>query len=266
MSGGRRSAVKPQRLPAIRSRQRAAVPDQEAKTGLLAQSPAYRSYATFDAWLELGGRLAGYYRELVDVIEGLEAEDASAPASDAKSWSWSEGPAARLKRRTALVRATQMLLVRFPADEIENAVAAFAEGHSHYERDALYEAPDRRILSSKFVASRIALLLGAYPAGTPSDPDVYTRRLVEEVIAVEPTATQVEAATRVWIRTSKFLPAPSELLGAVRAARTPEYDDAFALDEAGVPLICWARDALAKRIVGARPPANVLPPREARHE
>jgi hypothetical protein len=49
------------------------------------------------------------------------------------------------------------------------------------------------------------------------------------------------------------------MLAALRGARTPEYADAFALDETGVPLICWARDALAKRVVGAKPP-RMLPP------
>jgi hypothetical protein len=259
MSGGRGRAVKPQRLPAVR---KAAVRDQGAKPGPIAQPPAYRSYATFDAWLELGVQLAGYYRELIDVIERLEAEAASEPASDAKSWSWRDRPEERLRRRAALVRAAQVLLVRFPADELAATVAAFAEGHSHYERDAVYEPPDRQIVARKFVASRIALLLGAYPAGSPSDPDVYTRRLVEELIAVEPTATQVEAATRVWIRTSKFLPAPSELLGAVRTARTPEYDSAFEVDD-GEVMIIWARRTLARMVAGA--PLLSPPPRALGH-
>ncbi len=252
--------MKPQRLPAVRSR-RKAVYTEASQPGVPAQPPQHRSYGSFDAWVELGGRLAGYYRELIAVIGGIETEDATEPDINAKSWPWSERPETRLRRRTALVRAAQTLLARWPANEIENAVAAFAEGCSHYERDALYEPPDRRIVSRKFVAARVAMLLGAYPAGSPSDPDIYTRRMIEEIVAVDPTATQVECATRVWIRTSKFLPAPGELLDAVRGARTPEYDDAFEVDETGVAMIVWARRELARMVAGAKalpPPPRAL--------
>jgi hypothetical protein len=205
-----------------------------------------------------------YYVSLTETVERFDAEDSTAPVIDAKSTLWRDTPEERLKRRDALVAAAEALLVRWPSGELADAVAMFAEGHGHYERDALYEPPDHQIVSRRFVASRIAMLLGAYPAGTPSDPDIYTRRLVEELIAVEPTATQVEAATRAWIRTSKFLPAPCELLGALHAARTPEYADAFELDEMGEPMICWARRALDKAVAHAQGQPRMLPPGGAR--
>jgi hypothetical protein len=261
MSRARKTAVKPQ-LPAIRSRRKAAVRDQGAKSGVPAQQPADRSYGSFDAWIRLGNRVADYYHSLIEAIGALEAEDAKPPPDiNAKSWLWADMPEARRKRRGALVTAAEALLVQWPANEVADAVATFAEGHAHYERDGLYEPPDCQVVSRKFVASRIAMLLGGYPAGTPSDPDIYTRRLVEELIAVEPTATQVEAATRVWIRTSKFLPAPCELLGALHAARTPEYADAFELDEMGEPLVAWARRALEKAVAAAKgQPPRLLQP------
>lgn len=253
MSRARKTAVKPQ-MPAVRSRRKAAVRDQGAKSGVPAHPPADRSYGSFDAWVRLGNRVADYYVSLTETIERFDAEDSTAPVIDAKSTRWRDMPEERLKRRDALVAAAEALLVRWPSGELADAVAVFAAGHKHYERDELYEPPDRQIVSRRFVASRIAMLLGAYPAGSPSDPDIYTRRLVEELIAVEPTATQIEAATRTWIRTSKFLPAPCELLGALHAARTPEYADAFELDEMGEPLVCWARRALENAVASAKQP------------
>jgi len=189
MSGGR--AVKPQ-LPAVRSRRKSVRPGA-TKPGVPAQSPPGRSYGSFDVWVELGNRLTDYYVSLTETIERIDAEDAATPAIGAKSTLWRDMPEERLKRRVALDAAAEVLLARTPRDELADAVAAFDAGHRYYERDELYEAPDRQIVSRKFVASRVAMLLGAFPAGSPSDPDIYTRRLVEELIAGAPSASQTKS-------------------------------------------------------------------------
>ncbi len=63
------------------------------------------------------------------------------------------------------------------------------------------------------VAKRIALLLGSFPnTGSVPDPKVYTRMLIEEVIAAEPCLEAVESACREIRRTSTFVPAIAEFV------------------------------------------------------
>ena len=63
------------------------------------------------------------------------------------------------------------------------------------------------------IGKRIAALLGAYPSGTPSTPEVYTKMLVEHVaINDELNWIILDCACREIERTQKFLPAISEIL------------------------------------------------------
>lgn len=63
------------------------------------------------------------------------------------------------------------------------------------------------------IGKRIAALLGSYPSGTPSTPEVYTKMLVEHVaINDELNWIILDCACREIERTQKFLPAISEIL------------------------------------------------------
>jgi hypothetical protein len=96
------------------------------------------------------------------------------------------------------------------------------------------------------------MLIGAFPAGTPASPDVFARRLIEEILCLEVTASRIELATRTLIRTRKFLPAISEVLAAVQDAKTPE-GGAFDDDGEGVPAIVWTRAELVEMVAEAKP-------------
>jgi hypothetical protein len=224
---------------------------REAGPTVPCRPPTHR-YHDFDNWIALGLDLVAYYAALVDCIESLEAAD----AKPSEPWLWSERPEARLKRRLALDEAAQALLARFSAAELDAAVAEFGAGWRWFERGDNYEGPrDRRVVSIDFVAGRVAMLIGAFPSGTPTSPDVFARRLIEEILCLEVTASRIELATRTLIRTRKFLPAISEVLATVRDARTPERDSAFDVDD-GEPMILWARRALAVKASPRLPPGG----------
>lgn len=72
-------------------------------------------------------------------------------------------------------------------------------------------------LTRTYVAAQVALLLGAFPAGSPTDPQVYTRLMIEEVLSAEPYKHSLESTVRIIRRTHKFLPTISEVLSVLKA-------------------------------------------------
>jgi len=67
-------------------------------------------------------------------------------------------------------------------------------------------------LKPSVVAARIALLVGAFPAGAPSDPAVYLKVMMEHVCSVEPSLVELDAAIWEATGTLKFIPSVSELM------------------------------------------------------
>ena len=178
-----------------------------------------RSYADFDAWVVLGKRLGDHYRELT----------------------------ARPQR----LAAAEILLVRWSAAELADAVAWFAEASACFERDEFYEPPDRRVVSRHFVAEKVASLVGAFPNASPGSTAIYTRVLADQLIAAGASASRIELAMRTIIAEQRFLPAVAEVLAAVRAAWTPIWSAAVA-DEEGAPRIVRAREKLARQAAEAK--------------
>lgn len=64
----------------------------------------------------------------------------------------------------------------------------------------------------RYIAKQVAVLLGSIPNGAPADPEVYTAMLIEEVLALEVCKHAIESGMRRVRRTTKFLPAISEVL------------------------------------------------------
>ena len=189
--------------------------------------PPARLRSDFDRWIDLGVDLARYCDQLIEAVERLN--DEASPA--------------------ALFEA-EMLLARWPEDELGRAVAKFLQGRDWFERTELYDQEPSGlglVISAKFVGERIAGMLAAFPAGAPANAQAYVRLLIAEVIATGASATQIEWATRKLAREQTFLPALSEVLKALRAAVTPEWDDAFREDE-GTVMLVWARGALERVI------------------
>jgi hypothetical protein len=72
-------------------------------------------------------------------------------------------------------------------------------------------------LKKKIISKRLAALVGAFPAGGPATPEVYTRMLLEHVAAEEDlTALALDTACREIESKQRFLPAISEVLSVVR--------------------------------------------------
>ncbi|MBA2689987.1 MAG: hypothetical protein H0U63_04210 [Burkholderiales bacterium] len=70
------------------------------------------------------------------------------------------------------------------------------------------------------VGGYLALLMKAYTNSGMQDSKVFGRLMLEDVMSMEPTIAAVEIACRQWRRSSKFLPAISELLVEVKAAKS----------------------------------------------
>jgi hypothetical protein len=80
-----------------------------------------------------------------------------------------------------------------------------------------YEDNDREgDLRREVVSVRLASLIGAFPNGQPSDPEVYVRLLLEHVSAVEGlNLLALDTACRKIVATQKFLPTVSEVIGVL---------------------------------------------------
>jgi hypothetical protein len=66
------------------------------------------------------------------------------------------------------------------------------------------------------VSDQVGLLIGSFPNGTPNSPEVYTKFLIEEIVAANPSVIALEATCREIRRTKKFLPAIVEVLDILR--------------------------------------------------
>ena len=181
-------------------------PFGRSSTGITTSTPGSRS----------GTELSAHYDALVACVEAFEAEDRPPPPDVvAEAWRWSEAPEKRLKRRRALLEAAEALLLKFSAEELAAGVAEYGAGWRWFEFDDNYQGSgDRRTVSVGFVTAMVATLIGAFPSGSPSSPAVFTRMMIEELIAAESTASRIECAIRTLIRTRTFLPAIAEVLGA----------------------------------------------------
>lgn len=77
--------------------------------------------------------------------------------------------------------------------------------------DAAYD-DDNAELTKAAVATHVAALVGSFPNANPADPEVYTMMMIEEIINATCFVPTLNSAVRRLRRTSKFLPAISEVL------------------------------------------------------
>jgi hypothetical protein len=70
------------------------------------------------------------------------------------------------------------------------------------------------------VGSYLAYLLAAYPNAGAQDATIFGQLLVDDVMELAPPIAAVEIACRHWRQGSKFPPAISELLEAVKSVKT----------------------------------------------
>jgi hypothetical protein len=120
---------------------------------------------------------------------------------------------------------------RVSVNAIRNELGQYEALGEFFERDELYDIGKRlpryykgddcpvwcdHQLKRKVVAEQVAMLIGSFPTGTPSAPEVYTKLMIEEIIAANPSAMALESTCRQIRRTKTFLPAISEVLEALR--------------------------------------------------
>jgi hypothetical protein len=79
----------------------------------------------------------------------------------------------------------------------------FFSGVDFYSRPELYrqrkrELPDlrnvhtTRQITQRTVSEQVGLLIGSFPNGTPNSPEVYSKMLIEEIVAANPSAIVLE--------------------------------------------------------------------------
>jgi hypothetical protein len=105
-------------------------------------------------------------------------------------------------------------------DDHDKTLLAWCEAAvQRFDPDDNYEIDDDKkyVLKPSVVAARIAVLVGAFPAGAPSDPTVYLKVMMEHVRSVEALSlVALDAAIWEAVGTLKFIPSVSELMVIVK--------------------------------------------------
>jgi hypothetical protein len=110
------------------------------------------------------------------------------------------------KQTATLSKSDEELLARC------NDALALLDPPENYEDND----PDDGDLRRGVIKIRLATLIGAFPNGAPSDPDIYVRMMLEHISSIEGFCLPaLDAACHEIVATQKFLPAISELLKAL---------------------------------------------------
>lgn len=101
-------------------------------------------------------------------------------------------------------------------DDYDKTLLAWCEAAvERFDPEDNYEPDDdkQHHLKPSVVAARIAVLVGAFPAGAPSDPAVYLKVMMEHVCSVEALSlVALDAAIWEAVGILKFIPSVSELM------------------------------------------------------
>jgi hypothetical protein len=129
---------------------------------------------------------------------------------------------------SAIALANAMYILRGEKLD-ERRMREFDELLEYFEREELYEptkgkkmTPDLlgchndRVISRRVVSEQVGMLIGSFPNAGPHSPEVYTRMLIEEIIAAKPSAVALEACCREIRRTKTFIPTVAEVLKVLR--------------------------------------------------
>jgi hypothetical protein len=159
--------------------------------------PPQRSYADFEKWQRVEYNLCRLGHKISERIEALEENPTDSVA----------------------VNSANGILLSYSTARIQRMLDEYQKGYEWYERDELYDCDEdgHRHIKHHVIAKHVAALLGSFPVA-PHSPEVFVKRMIEEIVVADPSATQLEKACRKTIRQSKF-PDISSLLEAL------EYED-----------------------------------------
>ncbi|MCA1390769.1 hypothetical protein I6F20_17015 [Bradyrhizobium sp. IC3123] len=97
-------------------------------------------------------------------------------------------------------------------------LASCKEALELLDAESNYEDDDRDYseLRRNVIKARLAMLIGAFPNGAPSDPDVYVRVMLEHVCSMDSFCLPaLDAACYDIVATQRFLPTVSEVVAAI---------------------------------------------------
>jgi hypothetical protein len=143
-------------------------------------------------------------------------------------------------------------------NQLDQATLAQCEAAlQRFDPETNYEDDGQGNLKPSVIAARIAVLVGSFPNGAPSDPAVFVRMLIDAVSSVEylslPT---LDAAIWEIVETKKFVPTISEVLEIVRKQQSGWGKRFCAIHEIA-ETASWALEEIAelavKRDTGTEP-------------
>ena len=171
-----------------------------------------RSLQQFTREADMIARRHAELDELLDLVRKKIAAAPNTPAQLDRIFSEAVTTATLSSREQAMIERCAAALWVFDADEF-------------YENDNC-EGKLRR----SAIGERVAVLLGAFPNGAPSDPAIYVRMMIEGISAIdELIMPALDAAILQIVTTQKFLPSVSEVLEVVNAQRVPWNERSWAI-------------------------------------
>jgi vacuolar-type H+-ATPase subunit I/STV1 len=149
-----------------------------------------KPYRAFDEFVKQAQMLVSTYRALDSAVHDI----------------YPHCPSERLPKAETLLESYD----RSDRKRIERFEGACRE----FNPDEAYDE-DYQITKAQ-VSKHVSLLVGSFPNANPADPEVYTKMLIEEIMAAEPSVVSLESACRSIRRSAKFLPTISEVLEALK--------------------------------------------------
>lgn len=150
--------------------------------------------------------LSGFTKHLSEIEHSVKVLDSQAYSFEQTSRdSW--------MLENALKRATEAKN-SFQVSGAKHQAAGILKGLERFSPDGDKDViPESNFVPTRaYIAKQAALLLGSFPNGAPSDPEIYVGMLIEEIMAGEFFKHAVESGVRRLRRTQKFLPSISEVL------------------------------------------------------
>lgn len=167
--------------------------------------PRSQTLRSFDDMVESFSHFSKYYSDVDQESQSLEVVISCVNAGRDEHWQL-EG---RMQRAEAALNAVEVSGVQRTKERLLAALREFTPDNDPDIDDDLN--PKRH-----YIAKQVAVLLGSIPNGTPADPEVYTAMLIEEVLALGVYKHAIESGMRRCRRTTKFLPAISEVLAILK--------------------------------------------------
>jgi hypothetical protein len=160
------------------------------------QKQAAPTFASFDKFAEWAEYIAQTHKSLCNVIDKAEVSARSVAIKDT-------GEAIEYAYKSGFKHSIPNIEERFWEESNRHGPS------EHYDEETF-------AISRAKAAEKLALLIDSFPTSNIPNPKAFTALLLEEVLAAEPCPLALESACRHIRRTSKFMPAISEVLTVLK--------------------------------------------------